>query len=364
MHRVHVLTEGYDTLNSRAFVFPILRYRSALRDRGVSVKFFSKRTPEITDCDVLLFDSKHYIEWWSDENRDLYRELEFYADAVERLLWFDNSDSTGIFQAPVLEYVDLYCKSQLLTDRQQYTEPLYGCRLFTDYYHDEYGLVDSNEKYSDTIEERHLDKLRVSWNFGMADHSQYMQFLYHLMKRLPYSVVERYPWDRYFRIPGYWTEPENCRLNDVSGRFGTGYDRETVQFQRERAEELLNEVADTDLINRWRYWQELKSSKVVVSPFGWGEPCYRDFEAFLAGGVLVKPEMDHLETWPPVYEAGETMITVSWDLEDLIETIEEILADYEAHRRIAERGQERYRQYLVGKQAESRFVHRFLSLVT
>jgi len=40
------------------------------------------------------------------------------------------------------------------------------------------------------------------------------------------------------------------------------------------------------------YLNMLHRSKVVVSPWGWGEACYRDYEAILAGCVLVKPLSD------------------------------------------------------------------------
>ena len=32
----------------------------------------------------------------------------------------------------------------------------------------------------------------------------------------------------------------------------------------------------------------------MLSPFGWGEICYRDFEAALNGMLLIKPDMNTL----------------------------------------------------------------------
>lgn len=363
MTDVHILTDGFETPNGRAFLFPVLRYRDRLRKEGIHVSVYEDYTPGLKDCDVLILDSKYYIDWWGGKEEELFEELASFADAVERVLWFDTSDSTGHLQTPVLDHVDGYYKNQLLADRREYTEPLYGQRLFTDYYHRRHDVTDRNESYLDPVEDRYLDKLHVSWNFGLADHSLLRPLVYRMSKRLPSWAFDKLPWDRYFGAPGYWTAPERERRTDLSARFGTTYDRETIEYQRELAETILSDYADTDFVGRWAYWRELRDSKLVVSPFGWGEPCYRDFEAFLAGCILVKPRMDHLETWPPVYEEGETMISVSWDLDDLGSTVESTLDDYEENRDIAERGQERYRRYLVGEEAGSAFVDRFSGIV-
>lgn len=44
----------------------------------------------------------------------------------------------------------------------------------------------------------------------------------------------------------------------------------------------------------------MQQSQCVLSPWGWGEYCIRDFEAILAGAVVIKPRTDWSETWPPL----------------------------------------------------------------
>ena len=39
------------------------------------------------------------------------------------------------------------------------------------------------------------------------------------------------------------------------------------------------------------------NSKISFSPFGWGELGVRDYEIILGGSLLVKPRMDHMQTW-------------------------------------------------------------------
>ena len=65
------------------------------------------------------------------------------------------------------------------------------------------------------------------------------------------------------------------------------------------------------------YREEMAASRAVVSPFGIGELCYRDYEAAVAGAVCVKPDVSHLETFPGVLQPGATYLPVAWDMTDL-----------------------------------------------
>ncbi|MFB6187949.1 MAG: hypothetical protein ABEI86_13935, partial [Halobacteriaceae archaeon] len=150
-----------------------------------------------------------------------------------------------------------------------------------------------------------------------------------VIRRLPDELQQWFPWETLYSRSQIWASPERNRPIDVSGRFSTDYDADTVAFQRKLRQKKLGNELDTEKVGKWRYWRELRRSKVLVSPFGWGEICGRDFEGFMSGCLLVKPHMDHLETWPPVYEEGETYLGVDWDLSDLPETVDQALENYE-----------------------------------
>ena len=70
-------------------------------------------------------------------------------------------------------------------------------------------------------------------------------------------------------------------------------------------------------VNYKKYRNLLKNANVILSPFGWGEICFRDREAFINGGVLLKPDMSHIETFPDFYKKNLTYIPCNWDLSDL-----------------------------------------------
>lgn len=78
-------------------------------------------------------------------------------------------------------------------------------------------------------------------------------------------------------------------------------------------------------------------SKVVVSPWGYGECCHRDFEAFAFGAVLVKPYSDHVLTEPRAFVAGETYEPCRPDWSDLEEVIGRIVDNWDRYRSMRER---------------------------
>jgi len=60
---------------------------------------------------------------------------------------------------------------------------------------------------------------------------------------------------------------------------------------------------------------------LCLSPFGYGEVCWRDYEAVLSGALLIKPDISHIETAPDIFRAHETYIPVAWDFSDLAEVM-------------------------------------------
>jgi hypothetical protein len=101
---------------------------------------------------------------------------------------------------------------------------------------------------------------------------------------------------------------------------------------------------------------------MVLSPFGWGEVCFRDFEAIISGSLLLKPDMSHLKTWPDVYIPYETYIPLKWDGSDIKEKAETYLADDGARARITKNAWEQYWSQL--NQLEDRFTDLFHSILS
>lgn len=356
--RLHILSPGFTSPNGRAFLFPLKVWRRQLAEAGIQLRLFTTRDPGLVDCDVLGIDSRFYSPHWASKSAAVMDELAALAAGGPRLLWFDTTDSSGWDHARVLPLVDKLVKNQVLRDRRLYLSPLYGGgRLFADHYHRTRGVEDAAPLLSEPVADPALlDKLCVGWNSGLADYSLWGPARMAAYHRLPASML--------LRFPAPFAAPRASRPINVAARFGTRYARASVAFQRGEIARLLAGHLPTDKLRRQAYLREMTAARLVVSPFGLGEITLKDFEVFLAGATLLKPAMDHMETWPDLFRAGETMLSHSWQLDDLPAVIEQALADPEACRAIAARGQELYRRHTTGQDAANLFVTHLRGIVT
>jgi hypothetical protein len=354
--RVNLLTPGFTSPNGCAFLFPLLVWRRELEDSGIQIRHFhSDKSKDLTNADVLIVDSKFHKSLWKQEPDQI---LEDFAAWSERLpvAFFDTGDSSGGILTDLLPLVKAYCKSQLLRTRDGYASPQYGRRIYADFYHRTADVNDDAPEQSTPIQAPALvSKLKVSWNSGLADYS-----LFGPTRMVAYRY---FPIDALLNFPRPSEKPTVVRVNPVSCRFGTAYGRQTVAWQRLQIRKLLAERLPTDKLRRAAYLRELRGSKVVVSPFGLGEITLKDFEVFLTGGLLLKPDMSHLETWPDFFQPGKTMISHTWGLDDFPAVLQNCLENYDGLVHIAEAGQRTYRKYTSDRGASALFIDHLRGLL-
>ena len=356
MQIVHILTPGFVSPNGRAFLFPLHMHRRRLADLGIQFRCFTQPVHQVSDCDVLIIDSRFYSKRWAHDEQAALDELAAYAEQIKSVLYFDISDSTGWLQAQVLPHVKRYYKAQLLKDREAYRKPCYGNRIFADYYHRKFGVSDDEPAVNRSVgSARDLDKLRVSWNSGLADYS--------LWGPARMSLRQRLPVDRMLSFPRKFTPVRRERGIHFACRFGTNYQRKTVSFQRQKIREILGDSVPTDKLSRRKYLEEMRSARIAISPFGFGEITLKDFEAFLCGALLFKPDMSHMETWPDLFRSGETMVTHSWDLSNFSDILDATLASDVKLYEIAERGQQAYRHHIATQEGHEEFCLRFKDII-
>lgn len=352
---VHILTPGLTSPTGIGFLFPILYHRKALRSAGVECRLFDKVEPKLTDCDVLIVDSKYHRDSWAARLPQTLEWIQSTKEAVDRLLWFDTTDSTGTLQTAVLPLVDRYYKNQLLKDRSNYKTAFYGMRIFTDFYHRQFAIEDDEPAYSEPPSDDDLTKLDVSWNCSLIDLS--------LWGPRRASLFRRLGWKFLLRQPTRWVEPSTDRNIKLSTRFTANHRRATVRFQREKVREVLDNQISTNFLSRSAYVRELEHSQAVIAPFSYGETTWRDFEVFIAGCLLIKPDMGHMQTWPDLYQDGVTYVSYDWSVEHLADLLEQVAARYEEYLPIARSGQANYRNALIGDDAREAFVTRFADIV-
>ena len=270
-----------------------------------------------------------------EERAEILKQIKAHC---KTLVWLDTADSTGTCMFDVMPYVDLYFKKQLLKNQDDYCRDVYGTRTFCEYYHNLLNIGDDTitQRYYPHTEKQYLSKLRVAWNVGIGDlyAVKPIQLILH-----PFSVTKP-----------VFLSPDSERHLDVQYR-GSGYSP-IAGYPRSRSKELMMEmikesnikISDiTKRIPKEEFIKEGQSSKCILSPFGWGEICGRDFEAFVYGGCMIKQDMSHCITYPDAYQPGVTYIPLKWDFSDFKETL--LKAASPEYKEVAKKAQEYYKHF-------------------
>ena len=216
-----------------------------------------------------------------------------------KIVFLDSFAPTDLRLATMLDpHIDLYVKKHVFKDRTRYGQPTHGDTNLVDYYGKLYGLDYAEQNYA--IPPGFLDKLVVGPSFCTAP-------------RL---------------LPQFFDRAAARKLTprfDIQARLavqGTDW----YQSMRGQAVSMIDgldqySVLSRNGINQRQYMRELRESRLCFSPFGYGEVCWRDYEAILSGALLIKPDMSHIETAPDIFRANETYIPVAWDFSDLAEVM-------------------------------------------
>lgn len=211
----------------------------------------------------------------------------------------------------VFPHVHLYQRKAVFKEKTLFLKSFAGDTNLTEYYSHLYGLPAQPTDWQ--VPEGLLNRLSLVPGFLTAPY---------VMKGLSEGPPN----------------PEN-RPIDLHSRIaskGTGW-YEAMRKHAEDAARSLDHVRLTPSgrIPKSAFLTELRHSKLCWSPFGYGELCWRDLEAFMTGAVLVKPNMGHLLTMPDLYRPGETYLSVKWDFSDLEEVVRGALADGDLRRHLA-----------------------------
>lgn len=357
--KVHILLSDRLERNEYAFVAPLKANRGLLKELGIIFRVFFEATDRALDCEVLIISSRfaRHQKLWSPPER-VMDFLQNARQSVDRLIWADLADGTGTCQFQIIDLVDRYLKGSLLKDRSLYSKRFYANRYFADYYHQQMGVKDQD------VGEGHLGatlhsqeqfkKLFLGWNQFYSGYSlagQSRDRIFHKIKRIPSRPCVKF------------SSPQKDRPLLLNCRISTNYSRKTVAYQRKRLLELLAGRTPTERVSRKAYYHELGNSKYVLSPFGWGEVCYRDFEAVLCGAVLIKPDCSHMETWPNFYRAHETYLPFRWDFKNFNELIDTLEANYPESIKLAEEAQVTYQRVLYKSEGRREFASKFRNLI-
>ena len=238
------------------------------------------------------------------------------------LVYFDWYAPLDLRHAEALDpYIAHYVKKQTFADLGRYRAATVGDTNLMDYYAGRYGLHYgvTQHKFPSGFE----GKLALGTNFCVSA-----------------GLLDRF-------LSGL---PNRKRDIDVHARIAArGSD--WYQTMRQESLDLARSVPGVRTVfegrvSRARFFKELEQSKICFSPFGYGEVCWRDFEAIACGALLFKPRMDHVRVEPDIFVDGQTYVALEWDGSDYEEKVRHYLADAPARERITRQAYEVVETYL------------------
>jgi hypothetical protein len=271
------------------------RHAIELRELPLS-RFNEDRHPYKVPVDAVCFQT--WFDLSPQSMEALARKIrETWPKA--RLAYFDWFAPTDLRYAEALDsHIEAYVKKQALRDFSQYRRPTLGDTNLTDYFARRFHLDSPATQFQ--IPDGFRAKLVLGTHFAFSDH-----MLPHFLSPFPQG---------------------NNRSIDLHARIAVkGTEWYTLMRQ-----EALDKVADWEgrlkvvcrgRVARDQYFKELFDSKLCFSPFGYGEVCWRDFEAIFTGSLLLKPDMSHLDCYPEVFLPFETYVPLAWDLSDFDEKV-------------------------------------------
>ncbi len=323
LRRMLIVSDNQSYTSEQQFA-PLIRHFAAIAARtGVVFTFMdlakAKALPAERFAGWAAVGLKLTFATPAAEAADTARRILGAAKAAgAQTILFDGDDDLSILWPDILDAADVCIKKHMYSDLNTYTRTFVGKSNLTDYCHQTFGVsfADNIIPRTDGLNPEQIGKIVLGWNIAQDDK------IHDLAKDIPVQATEG---------------PRNidilCRASVSPGTWTYG--------MRHGAVEALSRItgryrihAPTDRVSQTEYYGEMLRARLSVSPFGFGELCWRDFESILCGSLLIKPNMSHLKTWPDLFVPFETYIPVAWDYSDLEQVCAPYIADEDARRRI------------------------------
>jgi hypothetical protein len=327
-------------------------------------QFFLTQSP-----DYCLSRDKNRVlimeRWFQSRNPPDLELMSRLRDKYKTVIFMDGQPDAGTHGLELLPYVDRLFHKSIFIDKKNYQKDLYAKNLFADYYHKKYHIEDTKPEYhiKHAITLKDAERIELSWNIGVGDYPRrhWPQRMGVILARAGFPGIGRLFKTGNRNPPSGFSEQNrpmavHARIDPVTS--------ESVAHQRRLYLEKISGDPSfiTGMVSQSVYYKELKKSKIVLSPFGWGEVCFRDFEAIISGAMLLKPDMSHLRTWPDIYIPYETYVPTNWDGTDIQEKAGLYLANHKERGRIAQNAWEQYQKELNG--LEERFTSLFQDVLS
>jgi len=262
-----------------------------------------------------------------------------------KIIFFSPTDDPVSPYFDVLPKVRLFVTQFTFTDESNYDKSFAGGSAFADAIAEIYGIeiTPENEYHPELFNSfapsDQRRKITTCWNFS------YWRRILKMFQEQGGKCLSG----------GARDIDINCRFNPYSG--WNNKHRESVVTEIESIDKKYVTALSTGKIPVNEYFSEIERSKILVSPFGWGAICPKDYEAIMKGCLLVKPDIGHINIFPNVLIPNVTYVPVKWDLSDLKEKLEYYLENEDERNTIVKKAANVFEQSMraevfVGKVKE------------
>lgn len=299
--RSNAVVIGESDAISMSETFPLFFFSGKIRKRFGAKLFLFPATAFLRGESPAVVPKVVILQlWFNVGERVIYeaclRSREKWPGA--KIVFLDAFAPTDLrFAAALDSVVDLYLKKNVLSDRSEYGLPTNGDTNLSNWYGSRYCLVQTPKTF--TVTETFKRKLKPYPGFFMA----------------PYLL-------KIFLGKTHLGKAE--KKYDLHARLGGIGRGDWYQLMRNEAASTVQSlslaefrITPTGGLPRSQYLEEMSESLVCFSPFGYGEICWRDFEAVAYGAVLVKPDVSHLQIEPAFFKPWITYVPIAWDFSDL-----------------------------------------------
>ena len=290
--------------------------------REVGLQDFLTKTNLPKDADIVAFQSDYSLDQTLLEKvKEVVRRWHPRA----KLVYLDYFAPTDLRFAELLdESISWYVKKNILRDLKRYDVPNFGDTYLMDYYGRKYGL--DHVITCHRVSSGFLSKLIVAPSFLSA--ADFARFFHGPAPTQANRGIDLHV--RFDRVGSPWYERMRTDAMQAINRIKV---EERTKFER---------------APRHVFLAELRRSKICFSPYGYGEVCWRDFEAAMMGAVILKPTMNEVLTEPDFYRAWETYAPVDRDLSNLSAVVDALLADKELREQLSRNAYYNCQRYLAG----------------
>ena len=269
----------------------------------------------------------------------------------DKLIYFDDGDSSHLFKRNYIYSFDKYFKSNTLStlDWMRYPHK----RIYEYYYDNLLG----NDTKEEELSEDDLPEVYNSWDLI---HGIYP--MRRMINRIGIIIAHIFGAELAFNLVKSLTGminqvgPKNSL--DISNKkyifaVFSDHTRANINYQRSEIRNLLkyDSRVITKKLKQAEYNKLLKQSRITISPFGWGEICFRDYEAIVSNSLLFKPDIGHLISSKDMFIPFETYIPFKWDFSDLRELIDYYYENTDESIRIINNAKAKFEKIRMNKNA-------------